>query len=428
MGAHFLELAGYATAAINDLVITGANEWTFGANGDYDSAVLRTSDNRVLIVRRPNSAAAAGEQLAISQALACLTQGLRSRLSFSIPTEVGRMNTAQVQIAVYDFIPGTTCDRVPLEHDSMLVADIGRAIAAIHALPKQYIESVGLPVQSANDSREAVEQLMAKARDTGRLPGALDERWGGAVDDASLWSFVPSVIHGSLERSSFLTNGAGVVGVLGWGDLRIGDPARDMSWLHSVDGAVTRAVFDEYVESRGASVDRQLLQRSTLYAELELGRWLVHGVESNNEAIIADAEQLLDSLVNRVRALEKTELRHETLPVLDLVEVQELLADAGSKNRHPDQRLLRPADEEQASGELQGNDVVEDLDAVDLDAEDLDAEALAAQGLDGAASEEDSTWGAEASAEASAESRDRDDVQVAIQDDLDIDPAFKSSR
>lgn len=124
MGAHFLELAGYATAAINDLVITGANEWTFGANGDYDSAVLRTSDNRVLIVRRPNSAAAAGEQLAISQALACLTQGLRSRLSFSIPAEVGRMNSAQVQIAVYDFIPGTTCDRVPLEHDSMLVADI----------------------------------------------------------------------------------------------------------------------------------------------------------------------------------------------------------------------------------------------------------------------------------------------------------------
>lgn len=364
MGAHYLELAGYATAAIDDLAIVGATEWTFGTNGDYSSAVLRTRDDRMLIVRQPNSAVAMGEQLAISRALACLTAGLRSRLPFTIPTELGRLNTADVQLAVYEFIPGTTCDRVPLEHDSMLVADIGRAIAAIHALPKQYVESAGLPVQTANDSREAVEQLMAKARETGRLPSALDERWGGAVDDLSLWSFVPSVIHGSLERGSLLTNGAGIVGILGWGDLRIGDPARDMSWLHSVDGAVNRAVFDEYVESRGASVDRQLRQRSTLYAELELARWLVHGVETGNAAIIADAEQLLDSLVNRVRALEQTELRHETLPVLDLVEVQELLADAGSKNRHPEQRLLRPDEDEHPSSVLQLDDAVEDPEAI----------------------------------------------------------------
>ncbi|KAB1643462.1 phosphotransferase [Gulosibacter chungangensis] len=374
MGAQYLDLAGYATAAIDNLVIVGANEWTFGANGDYDSAVLRSNDDRMLIARRPTSAAAAGEQLAISRALSCLTPGLRSRLSFSIPTELGRLNTAEVQLAVYDFIPGTTCDRLPLEHDSMLVADIGRAIAAIHALPKQFVESAGLPIQSAIDSREAVEQLMAKARDTGRLPAPLDDRWGGAVDDSSLWNFVPSVIHGSLERSSFLTNGAGVVGVLGWGDLRIGDPARDMSWLHSVDGAVTRAVFDEYVESRGASVDRQLRQRSTLYAELELARWLIHGVDTGNEAIIADAEQLLDSLVNRVRALEQTELRHETLPVLDLVEVQELLAEAGSKNRHPEQRLMRPTEDANPTGPLQPGDDFELPEDLEVDAPEDDPE------------------------------------------------------
>lgn len=373
MGAHYLELAGYATAAVDGLAIVGANEWTFDANGDYDAAVLRTEDRRMLIVRRPKSAAAAGEQLAISRSLACLTPGLRSRLPFSIPTEIGLLDTPAVQVAVYEFIAGTTCDRIALQHDSLLVADIGRAIAAIHALPKPYLESAGLPVQSASDSRQAVELLMSKARDTGRLPGALDERWGSAVDDASLWSFVSSVIHGSLERGSLLTNGAGVVGVLGWGDLRIGDPAQDMSWLHSVDAAVSRAVFDEYTESRGASVDRQLRQRSTLYAELELARWLVHGVATANEAIIADAEQLLDSLVNRVRALERTELRHETLPVLDLVEVQELLADAGAKNRHPEQRLLRPeAEDEHPPGELQPLPSLADTDPEDPSLEDAD--------------------------------------------------------
>ncbi|MDJ1370583.1 phosphotransferase [Gulosibacter molinativorax] len=409
MGAHYLELAGYATAAIDDLAVVGANEWTFGANGDYDSAILRTADDRMLIARCPNSAAAAGEQAAISRSLASLTPGLRSRLPFTIPTELGRLDGADGQLAVYEFIPGTTCDRVRLEHDSMLVADIGRAVAAIHSLPRQYVESAGLPVQSANDSRDAVEQLMAKARDTGRLPAALDDRWGGAVDDVSLWSFVPSVIHGSLERGSFLTNGAGVVGVLGWGDLRIGDPARDMSWLHALDGAVTRAVFDEYVESRGATVDRQLRQRSTLYAELELARWLVHGVETGNDAIIADAEQLLDSLVNRVRALEQTELRHETLPVLDLVEVQELLADAGSKNRHPEQRLLRPEDAEHPSGELQPGEDFEGADG--YEAEELDEESTF---------ESDDELHAEVNAEQEAGSRS--------DHDLGIDPALRPPR
>ncbi|SJM56929.1 phosphotransferase [Gulosibacter sp. 10] len=348
MGGHFLELASYATAAVDELIVTGATEWTFDEAGDYDSAVLRAADDRVLIARRPASAEAVQEQNAMSAALAALTPGLRARLPFAVPAELGVYVGDGVQLAVYEFIPGTTCDRVPLEHDSMLVADIGRAIGSIHALPKQYVEQSGLPALSAADARQAVELLMARARESDRLPAALDDRWGGAVDDAGLWEFVPGVIHGSLERNAFLTNGAGVVGVLNWSDLSIGDPARDLAWLQTVDAAVARAVFDEYTEARGASVDRQLRQRALLYAELEIARWLVHGVESENEAVIADAEQLLDGLVNRVRALDETELRHDTLPVLDIVAVQDLLADAGAKNRHPQARLLAPDAEEDA--------------------------------------------------------------------------------
>ena len=334
MGVQFLELAGIATVAVPDLQVTGGTDWSTGRTGDYDAALLRTADGLTVIARRPRSEEARLEQRAQADALDALTAGVRSRLPFAVPTRLGLYATKSTQLGVYAFIPGRTCDEVELPHDSLLVAEIGRAIAAIHALPKSVVTDAELPTLESREVREAVEQLVDRADTTGRLPAALATRWGAAIDDATLWEFQPSVIHGSLERNSFVTNGAGVVGVLGWSDLRVGDPAQDMRWVQTLDGAANRAIIDEYTDARGATVDRQLRQRATLYAELELARWLLHGVESSDAVVIADAEQLLDGLVTRVRGLDEAELRHETLPVLDLVEVQELLAEAGTKARH----------------------------------------------------------------------------------------------
>ena len=341
MGVQFLELASVATVAVPDLNVVGGTGWTTGATGDYDAALLRTGDGVTMIARRPRSEAAAGEQRAQAAALEAMTAGVRSRLPFAIPSLLGQYTGRDTQLAVFAFIPGRTCEAVELEHDSLLVAEIGRAIGAIHALPKSVVADAGLPVIEAEESRAATEKLIDRAIATGRLPAPLAERWEAAIVDDSLWEFSPSVIHGSLERRSFVTNGAGVVGVLGWSDLRIGDPAQDMRWVQTLDAAVMRAILDEYTDARGASVDRQLRQRATLYAELEVARWLLHGVETGDETIIADAEQLLDGLVTRLRGLGQSELRHETLPVLDVIEVQELLAEASTKAMHHQSILPR---------------------------------------------------------------------------------------
>ena len=341
MGVQFLELAGIATVAVPGLDVVGASELTFGATGDYDAALLRTGDGLTVIARRPRSPAAAQEQRAQRAALAAISAGVRSRLPFAVPTLLGAFTGRHQQLDVLAFIPGRTAVQVELAHDSLLVAEIGRAIGAIHGLPKAFVVEAGLPVLDAEEARAAAELLIDRAAATHRLPQALAERWRAAVDDDSMWQFVPSVIHGSLERGSFVTNGAGVVGVLGWSDLRVGDPAHDMRWVQTLDGAAQRAVLDEYAEARGATVDRQLRQRAVLYAELELARWLLHGVDSGDETVIADAEQLLDGLVTRVRQLGAAELRHETLPVLDVIEVQALLAEAGTKARHHEANLPR---------------------------------------------------------------------------------------
>ncbi|UQN15835.1 phosphotransferase [Gulosibacter sp. ACHW.36C] len=359
MSGQFLQLAGLATAAIENLYVNEAADWGYDDTHDYDSALLRTRDHGNLLVRRAASPSAAQELRSRSAALRALTPGVRARLPFDVPRELGGSLRSDPPFAVYSFVKGSPADRTPMDFDSELVPEIGRAIAAIHGLPKQTLVDAGLQQWSAADVRESTETLIRRADATGRLPGALADRWGSAVDDPQLWEFSPSVIHGSLERSSFLVTGATVSGVLGWSDLRIGDPAADIRWVQTLDGAVMRALLDEYTDARGASVDRQLRQRSLLYAELELARWLLFGVEHRNPEVVADAEQLLDGLVTRVRSLDESELRHDTLPVLDLEEVQQLLANAGDRSRA--QQFQRRRAETEGAPEDLGDEPDDDL-------------------------------------------------------------------
>ena len=51
---------------------------------------------------------------------------------------------------------------------------------------------------------------------------------------------------------------------------------------------------------RRPSADANLRQRATLYGELELARWLLHGVLRGNEETIADAVNLLELLAQDV--------------------------------------------------------------------------------------------------------------------------------
>ncbi|MFD0996723.1 aminoglycoside phosphotransferase (APT) family kinase protein [Pseudoclavibacter chungangensis] len=324
MAERYLELAALATAAVGDLDLVEGTEYSYGVHGDFDSALLKDSTGRLLIVRRPTSPAAAQEQRADVRALEAVTAGVRSLLPFAIPVVVG-VGRAGEEAVVTEFVPGEKADRLPLEPGTLLVSEIGRTVASVHDLPRSFVEDAGLPSLDAVEIREAVDALVTRATRTGRVPVAIERRWTDAVDDASLWQFQPTVVHGSLGLGSMITNGLGIVGVLGWGDLRVGDPARDLHWAQSLDPRVLRSVLDEYTDARSASVDRQIRRRAALYSELEIARWLLYGVDGGDDAVVADAESMLDALVDRVNQAQAGPVVHETLPVLDLEGVQELL-------------------------------------------------------------------------------------------------------
>jgi aminoglycoside phosphotransferase (APT) family kinase protein len=325
MARPSLTLAALATAAVPGLEVSAVRLHRRGEHGAVDSAVIATTDGRELIIRLPTSQAAESEQSADLVALRALTTGVRARLPFAVPAYVGQAPFSGTRALVYDFLPGEVHPADELTADASLATSVGRAIAAVHSLPTSFVGEAGLPHSSAAEARAAAIALITRAADTGRLPAALLRRWEEATDDGSLWQFASTVVNGSLTAESFLIDGDRVSAIIGWSGLRVGDPARDLHWLLSARGEAAETAFAEYAAGRRMGSDDALARRSLLYGELELARWLLHGMDSHDPGIVDDAVTLLDGLVTHVHAASTSPLSAQTGPIMAVTDVEQML-------------------------------------------------------------------------------------------------------
>lgn len=326
MARSHLTLAALATSAVPDLDVVATRAAGAGVAGRFDSAILRTRDGHELIVRVPASDAAEIEQSGDLVAQASLTHGARSRLPFVIPRPLGQAPIGSTRGVVYEYLPGEVGSQALVESDPELALAVGEAIAAIHSLPTSVISDVGLPVLSASEARQATAAVRDRAAATGLVPTSLLSRWSSAIDDATLWQFQPAVIHGGLGPECLLVMPPEVVAVLDWQSLKVGDPASDLYWVSSFhDEAIGRALFERYSARRTGPEDRQLRKRARLYAELEIAKWLMHGVDSHDKAVVDDAVSMLRGLASTTQSDLLNPLSTDTGQVLDVAEVESLL-------------------------------------------------------------------------------------------------------
>ena len=302
MARSHLTLAALATAAVDGLDL--ASTTSFGAGGDdqFDSALLTGRDGRHFVIRVPRNERAEAEQSADLVALRALGQGIRSRLPFSVSTFIGQTPISGTRAIVYEFVYGAKARFDQLDGGTEgLSASIGRAIGAIHSLPTSFVADAGLPVLTAIECLREAVTVMDRAASTLLVPAALLGRWERAMEDTQLWQFAPTVINGSLGAESFLTaNGDAaleVTGLLGWHDLRVGDPARDLSWLIAAGEDVVASAFSAYGRANRTH-DRLVADRAQLYAELDVARWLLHGTQVRSSEIVDDAVRMLSSIAD----------------------------------------------------------------------------------------------------------------------------------
>jgi aminoglycoside phosphotransferase (APT) family kinase protein len=318
-----------ATSAVADLQLVGSGPFGHGQTGDFDSALLRTTDDRELIIRVPANEQSASDQSVELIALSAMTAGIRSRLPFEVPAVVGQASIRGIRAVVYDYLPGYNVDAAHIPAGDGVATSIGAAIAAIHSLPGSFVAEVGLPALTAADCRTEAHNIIERAAATRLLPAAVKQRWTDAAADDALWQFQPTVINGSLSAESFVITdhevGPIVTGIIGWGSLRVGDPARDLHWLSGA-GEAADSVLASYRLSATRHPDRLISQRSMLHAELELARWLLHGVDTRDQQVIDDAVSLLDGLVDHVLGDLMHPLSPQTGPIMAVADVEEMLS------------------------------------------------------------------------------------------------------
>ncbi|HOY81078.1 MAG TPA: macrolide 2'-phosphotransferase, partial [Rhodoglobus sp.] len=71
--------------------------------------------------------------------------------------------------------------------------------------------------------------------------------------------------------------------------------------------------------------DRQLRQRATLYAELEVAKWLLHGTETRSTEIVDDAVEMLTALADNLRNDVMNPIGAQTMPTMAVDEVEAFL-------------------------------------------------------------------------------------------------------
>jgi aminoglycoside phosphotransferase (APT) family kinase protein len=278
---------------------------TDGGTGRYDSAIAELDDGRRVIVRASTDDAAAATLTAQARALRALTPGVRGLLPFAAPQLLGEADLDSGRAVVVDFIAGYHVDAAHVPAGPGAATALGEAIAAVHALPATVVRSEGLTALTPDQSRDEVVRLVDRAEQTRRAPAPLIARWRQALAASHLWRFEASVVLGGVDSVDFLfadgPQGLHIAALLEWSGLAVGDPAIDLRWTSSAPAAAAD-VFEAYAGALHRAPDAGLRMRARMYAELEFAKWLLHGVEEDDEEVVEDAVALLAALADGVSA------------------------------------------------------------------------------------------------------------------------------
>ncbi|MGO2139097.1 MAG: phosphotransferase [Leucobacter sp.] len=302
MASLTLTLAALATSAVPGLVAVAVRPH-HSAGEEFAAAVLTTPDDEV-IVSVPRTQQAETQQSAALLGLAALTDGARAELPFEVPRSLGMTRAGDTRAVATTYLPGARFDVSDLASDAILIDSIAGSLAAIHSLPRSVAQQGGLVERTARDQRLLVTRLVDRAQATRYLPETVNARWNEVLEAAELWDFEPRMVHGAFTADALLVDDDRVVGVLDWSGLSVGDPASDLSWLLEAGDGVFDAVVSRYAKRSGVGDSAALRGRAALYHELEIAKWLLHGVDAHDSEVIDDAVGMLDRLVDRLSILE----------------------------------------------------------------------------------------------------------------------------
>lgn len=176
----------------------------------------------------------------------------------------------------------------------MLTAQLGAALAAVHAVRPGEVEAAGL---SAPHPLESLQDLY---RSIGVVSAVFDLAFdwlGGRLTPGA------DLVHGDFRSGNFLVGADGLVAVLDWELAHVGDRHADIGWIcvnawrfgrwqMPVGGFGEReAFYDAYEAAGGAPVDRDLATAYELWGTLRWGVMCLQMAHAHMSGVAVSVER-----------------------------------------------------------------------------------------------------------------------------------------
>ncbi len=287
-------LAALAAAAVPGLVPVRTTPVPVPVE-DLDVAGVVSEDGRRVMVFSP-STTAAGVRLERDLKVADALSG--TPLRAVIPPVLGFVKLAEGgRCAVTESPVGAPLMLDDLQRSSDLARSLGQVLARIHAVPRYAAEAAGVESFTAEVLHDQQSQRVRQVREGGYLPAAVAQRWEALLEDAELWDFTPQFVHGDLSEESLFSSGHRISAVRDWSSAQVADPASDLAWLVST---LEPERFDElhaaYREELPIEPHPRLMERAQALGEFAVAEWLLHGLQVEDEDIVADAQGMIADL------------------------------------------------------------------------------------------------------------------------------------
>jgi aminoglycoside phosphotransferase (APT) family kinase protein len=282
--------------------LPGGGESTLSPVGEGDFCLAFRRRTRVVRVARHARAAAA------LQREACVLSGIAASLPLPVPRPAFFQPAAGCAFSVHREITGAVLtrerwERMPPAARENAASDLARFLGALHALPVEAGLACDVPVL---DRIEYAGRLGAEA--ASRLYPSLGDEAGRRLDAAlAHWSrpsanAAPSaaLLHGDLSPEHVLCEPSSgrLTGVIDFGDLAVGDPARDFIYIHEDYGPEMLASVFRHYPGEDAET---LLPRVRMWSVLEAVAWTLARYADQQ---LDEAEEGLEQVARELDALE----------------------------------------------------------------------------------------------------------------------------
>jgi aminoglycoside 2''-phosphotransferase len=262
--------------------------------GDFCLAFAADEDRVLRVARHDEAARALARE-------ACAMVRIAGALPLPVPRPRFHHHPDAPPFSIHPRIPGVELvreawDALPVAAQADAAREIAEFLAALHSLPLDEVHVCGVPASDhAAEARRVLDGFRADLRPllaadvAARVEGVFASYGSGGAR----WAYRPAVLHGDFGPDHVMHDAESgrITGVIDFGDLAIGDPARDFIYVHEDFGAdILARILPLYrLESPGA-----ILPRVRFHYLLAAADWALKMREQENGD---DLEEALEELV-----------------------------------------------------------------------------------------------------------------------------------